>query len=341
MGCAVAYPLDLVKTKMAGDLAHVSPRRGALIRCFSTILRQEGVRGLYKGIGATLTQVTPALAINFTAYELSKSYMSAVIRRQPQCRGDQWVRWPDFRQPHAGAEGVRSTGIRNPALIIPAAATGAENVSASSSCDSSNDACKNMDGASSSVHVDDPGSSSAGHGRLTSKDIAIQSAEDGSIDSSSGRGVEVGTSQSQAAAASAREASQLSVYERALVSLIAGTVSGVVSSTSTFPLDVVRRRLQVAPSSTSYMSVCFRFGAQYSAFAFVCCFALLETLMLHANVLLASDNWCDAVQMVRGMYREGGAGAFYRGLLSEYLKVIPGVAIAFCSYEIMKTFLFQ
>jgi solute carrier family 25 (mitochondrial phosphate transporter), member 23/24/25/41 len=45
--------------------------------------------------------------------------------------------------------------------------------------------------------------------------------------------------------------------------------------------------------------------------------------------------------MVQGMYKEGGVGAFYRGLLAEYLKVIPGVAIAFCSYEVMKTFLFQ
>lgn len=58
-------------------------------------------------------------------------------------------------------------------------------------------------------------------------------------------------------------------------------------------------------------------------------------------MLICSSDCCGAVQMVRGMYREGGVGAFYRGLLSEYLKVIPGVAIAFCSYEIMKTFLFQ
>lgn len=255
MGCAVAYPLDLVKTKMAGDLAHVSPRRGALIRCFSTILRQEGVRGLYKGIGATLTQVTPALAINFTAYELSKSYMSAVIRRQPQHRG-QWVRWPGFRmQPHPGAEGVRSTGVRNPALIVPAAASGAENASsASSKRASSSDECKRVDGPASAGLAEAPSSGTAGHGRLASNDIGFQRSEDGRIDVCSDRGGEAVTPQSQSAAC-AREAGQLSVYERALVSLVAGTVSGVVSSTSTFPLDVVRRRLQVAPSSTSYMSV--------------------------------------------------------------------------------------
>ena len=252
MGCAVAYPLDLVKTKMAGDLAHVSPRRGALIRCFSTILRQEGIRGLYKGIGATLTQVTPALAINFTAYELSKSYMSAVIRRQPQGSG-QWVRWPAYRgQPLAGAEGARSTGVRNPALIVPAAAAGAENASsASSACERSKDACKRVDGPEAAAAR---GTSAAGHDSLENNGTGSQSAKDGSIDVCSDRGGQVGTSQSQSAA-SAREASQLSVYERALVSLVAGTVSGVVSSTSTFPLDVVRRRLQVAPSSTSYMSV--------------------------------------------------------------------------------------
>jgi hypothetical protein len=260
VGCAVAYPLDLVKTKMAGDLAHVSPRQGALIRCFSNILRQEGVRGLYKGIGATLTQVTPALAINFTAYELSKSYMSALIRRQPQSRQGQWAHWTSYLGvPHNGShtEGMRSTGAGSPALILPAPTSGAE-TAAKCKGDTSNDAFQNTHcTTASTAHPDAPGSIAATHGKLASDDIAGQSAAEGSIDNSSDRGAAAlpSKSQSQASAAGARDASQLSVYERALVSLVSGTASGVVSSTSTFPLDVVRRRLQVAPSSTSYMSV--------------------------------------------------------------------------------------
>lgn len=263
VGCAVAYPLDLVKTKMAGDLAHVSPRRGALIRCFSTILRQEGVRGLYKGIGATLTQVTPALAINFTAYEFSKSFMSAILRRQSQQEGSSsWVSWPTyFQQPqnsNHGAEGVTTTtGIRSPALIIPAAASGAEKVLNSSS----NESCQRVDGAAHSAHAEAAHSSNP---PLQGINRIAQSTEDDSIEGRSNRGGAVPAvgavtrttpPQLGATARPREQGGQLSVYDRALVSLVAGTVAGVVSSTSTFPLDVVRRRLQIAPSSTSYMSV--------------------------------------------------------------------------------------
>lgn len=45
------------------------------------------------------------------------------------------------------------------------------------------------------------------------------------------------------------------------------------------------------------------------------------------------------VQVVRRLYASGGWGAFYKGLLPEYLKVIPSVSIAFCFYEMLKTLL--
>ena len=38
-----------------------------------TIARDEGLRGLYRGLGATLLQVTPSLAINYTAYGTLRS----------------------------------------------------------------------------------------------------------------------------------------------------------------------------------------------------------------------------------------------------------------------------
>lgn len=36
------------------------------------------------------------------------------------------------------------------------------------------------------------------------------------------------------------------------------------------------------------------------------------------------------------VYREGGARAFYRGIVPEYCKVVPGMAIAFTTYEALK-----
>ncbi len=40
--------------------------------------------------------------------------------------------------------------------------------------------------------------------------------------------------------------------------------------------------------------------------------------------------------VVRDMYRRGGLRSFYRGIALEYSKVLPGMAIAFTTYEALK-----
>jgi hypothetical protein len=57
VGCAVAYPLDLVKTRLTADLSKSCPRYQGLFDCFRQIIHREGLRGLYKGLTATLLQV--------------------------------------------------------------------------------------------------------------------------------------------------------------------------------------------------------------------------------------------------------------------------------------------
>lgn len=46
-----------------------------------------------------------------------------------------------------------------------------------------------------------------------------------------------------------------------------------------------------------------------------------------------------AVQVVRRLHADAGWRAFYKGLVPEYLKVIPSVSIAFCVYEVLKSLL--
>ena len=83
-------------------------------------------------------------------------------------------------------------------------------------------------------------------------------------------------------------------------SLACGSMAGLISSTLTFPLDLVRRRMQLEGQRglqkqiSSYSAV---FGTVYS--------------------------------------RQGLAG-FYQGIVPEYFKVVPGVAIAFCVFELLK-----
>lgn len=70
-----AYPLDLVRTRLAAQTT--SHYYNGIWHALSTIVREEGMFGLYRGLGATLTQVGPSLAMNYCAYETLRSYWVA------------------------------------------------------------------------------------------------------------------------------------------------------------------------------------------------------------------------------------------------------------------------
>jgi len=83
----VGHPLDLVKVRMqtSGAATATTSVSGML----SNTLRKEGIRGLYRGVSAPLTAVSPMFAVSFWSYDIGqrvvKSYgqygMSA-MRRQ-------------------------------------------------------------------------------------------------------------------------------------------------------------------------------------------------------------------------------------------------------------------
>lgn len=84
------------------------------------------------------------------------------------------------------------------------------------------------------------------------------------------------------------------------ISLASGCVSGFLTATATFPLDVVRRRMQV-------------YGRQHQG---------------------QPVSYRQIIQQITSQGR--GIRGFYVGILPEYCKVVPGVAIAFCTYETLK-----
>ncbi|KAF9676873.1 hypothetical protein SADUNF_Sadunf08G0048700 [Salix dunnii] len=69
---SATYPLDLVRTCLAAQ-TNVIYYRG-IQHALQTISREEGVFGLYKGLGATLLGVGPSIAISFSAYESLRSF---------------------------------------------------------------------------------------------------------------------------------------------------------------------------------------------------------------------------------------------------------------------------
>lgn len=85
------------------------------------------------------------------------------------------------------------------------------------------------------------------------------------------------------------------------IRLLCGGLAGAIAQTVTYPLDVLRRRLQSSG----------QLGFNYAGMA-------------------------DALKR---MWREEGPGAFYRGLLPNYLKMVPAISVSFVVYEWMQSVL--
>ncbi|URE35548.1 Mitochondrial substrate carrier family protein [Musa troglodytarum] len=68
---SVTYPLDLVRTRLAAQTNTIYYR--GISHAVYAICRDEGMRGLYKGLGPTLMGVGPSIAISFSVYETLRS----------------------------------------------------------------------------------------------------------------------------------------------------------------------------------------------------------------------------------------------------------------------------
>lgn len=69
-------PIDVVKTNMQGLEAH---KYNGSWHCFTTIAKQEGIRGFYKGCGARLSRVILDVAITFTLFEQIKGMLDKMF----------------------------------------------------------------------------------------------------------------------------------------------------------------------------------------------------------------------------------------------------------------------
>jgi|Transcript_10105 solute carrier family 25 carnitine/acylcarnitine transporter 20/29 len=65
----VGHPLDLVKVRMQTGGATAG---ASVFGMLSNTMKKEGVRGLYRGVSAPLTAVTPMFAISFWSYDIGQ-----------------------------------------------------------------------------------------------------------------------------------------------------------------------------------------------------------------------------------------------------------------------------
>ncbi|KAF9955230.1 mitochondrial aspartate-glutamate transporter agc1 [Mortierella alpina] len=78
VGATVVYPIDLVKTRMQNQRSKVV---GELlyknsIDCFKKVIKNEGVLGLYRGLGPQLVGVAPEKAIKLTMNDLVRRHLT-------------------------------------------------------------------------------------------------------------------------------------------------------------------------------------------------------------------------------------------------------------------------
>mmetsp|Transcript_10356 Transcript_10356/g.14203 ORF Transcript_10356/g.14203 Transcript_10356/m.14203 type:complete len:317 (+) Transcript_10356:86-1036(+) len=86
-----------------------------------------------------------------------------------------------------------------------------------------------------------------------------------------------------------------------IVSALCGAVSGAVASTITFPLDVLRRHMQLNSRAKGQ-------DIQYASY----------------------------LDCIRKIYLKDGVKGFYRGIIPHYLAVIPVVSLSLGSYDLLK-----
>lgn len=68
LAVTATYPLDYVRGRLSVQGAGTGAQYKGILDALTTIARQEGVRGLYRGLGTTAVGIGPYLGVNFATY---------------------------------------------------------------------------------------------------------------------------------------------------------------------------------------------------------------------------------------------------------------------------------
>jgi solute carrier family 25 phosphate transporter 23/24/25/41 len=97
--------------------------------------------------------------------------------------------------------------------------------------------------------------------------------------------------------------------------LACGAAAGTVGQTVAYPLDVVRRRMQMVGWKDA------------------------SSIITADGQVKAPIQYNGMVDAFRKTVKNEGIGALYKGLVPNSVKVVPSIALAFVTYEVMKDLL--
>jgi len=72
VACVACYPLDIVRTRI---ISSTDGRKHSISGTLRMIYRSEGIRGLYRGLDATLLTCVPNLAVSYATYGALKQVL--------------------------------------------------------------------------------------------------------------------------------------------------------------------------------------------------------------------------------------------------------------------------
>lgn len=81
-GATAVYPIDLVKTRMQNQRNTASRLYESSLDCFKKVVKTEGVKGLYKGIGPQLVGVAPEKAIKLVVNQLARQLFQNITGKE-------------------------------------------------------------------------------------------------------------------------------------------------------------------------------------------------------------------------------------------------------------------
>ncbi|XP_024393427.1 probable envelope ADP,ATP carrier protein, chloroplastic isoform X2 [Physcomitrium patens] len=75
----VTYPLDVLRLRLAVD-----PTTRSMGQVVGTMLREEGLKSFYKGLGPSLLGIAPYIALNFCVFDLVKKSLPEDFKKKPE-----------------------------------------------------------------------------------------------------------------------------------------------------------------------------------------------------------------------------------------------------------------
>lgn len=79
----VTYPLDAARARLTVQGGLAETRHTGLFNVLSTVLRVEGLRGMYRGVLPTIWGIAPYAGLNFTVYDTLRTSVPRDAKNEP------------------------------------------------------------------------------------------------------------------------------------------------------------------------------------------------------------------------------------------------------------------